>query len=132
MANNFPCESCSDEVGDNDDSVQCDLCNKWNHTRYLNIIAEQYEKLKKDPPPWYCPNCAMEIPFSTLSNKDLKTVLFGGPSKTLAKSFSKPFDKKTTEKLKTFREVSQLFGQSENSVSRDYYTPHELNKKIQN
>ena len=39
MANNFPCESCSDEVGDNDDSVQCDLCNKWNHTRCLNISA---------------------------------------------------------------------------------------------
>ena len=36
--------------------------------------------------------------------------------------------KKTTEKLKTFREVSQLFDQSENSVSCDYYTPYELNK----
>ena len=124
----FPCGLCSDEVGDNDDSVQCDLCNKWNHTRCLNIDAEQYEKLKKDPLPWYCPNCAMEIPFSTLSNKGLKTVLFGGSSKTLPKSSSKPFNKKTTEKLKTFREVSQLFDQSENSVSCDYYTPYELNK----
>ena len=128
MIKNFPCGLCSDEVGDNDDSVQCDLCNKWNHTRCLNIDAEQYEKLKKDPLPWYCPNCVMEIPFSTLSNKGLKTVLFGGSSKTLPKSFSKPFDKKTTEKLKAFLEVSQLFDQSENSVSCDYYTPYELNK----
>ena len=78
---------CSGEVGDNDDSAQCDQCNKWNHTRCLNIDAEQYEKLKKDPLPWYCPNCAMEIPFSTLSNKGLKTVLFGGSSKTLPKVF---------------------------------------------
>ena len=70
----------------------------------------------------------MEIPFSTLSNKGPKPVLFGGASKTLPKSFSKPFDKKTTEKLKTFHEVSQLFDQSENSVSCDYYTPYELNK----
>ena len=70
----------------------------------------------------------MEIFFSTLSNKVLKTVLFGGSSKTLPKSFSKSFDEKTTEKLKTFREVSQLFDQSENSVSCDYYTPYELNK----
>ena len=69
----------------------------------------------------------MEIPFST-SNKGLKTALFGGSSKTLPKSFSKPFGKKTTEKLKTFRDVSQLFDQSENSVSCDYYTPYELNK----
>ena len=70
----------------------------------------------------------MENPFSTLSNKDLKTVFFGGSSKTLPKSFSKPFDKKTTEKLKKFRELSQLFHQSENSVSCDDYTQHELNK----
>ena len=70
----------------------------------------------------------MEIPFSTLSNKCLKTVLFRGFSKTLPKSFSKPFDKKTTKKLKTFREVSRLFDQSENLVSCDYYIPYELNK----
>ena len=47
MIKNFPCGLCSDEVGDNDDSVQCDLCNKWNHTRCLNIDAEQYKNLKK-------------------------------------------------------------------------------------
>ena len=70
----------------------------------------------------------MEIPFSALSNKGLKTILFGDPSETVAKSFSKPFDKKTTEKLKTFCEVSQLFDQPENSVSCDYCTPYELNK----
>ena len=57
---------------------------KWNHSRCLTIDAEQYEKFKKDPLPWYYPNCAMEIPFSTLSNKDLKTVLFvEGSFKTL-------------------------------------------------
>ena len=70
----------------------------------------------------------MEIPFSTVSNKGLKSVLFGGSSETLPKSFSRPFDKKTTEKSKTLHEVSQLFDQSENSVSCDYYTPYELNK----
>ena len=53
--------------------------------------------IRKDPLFWHCPNYAMEIPFSTLSNKCLKPVLFGGASKTLPKSFSKPFDKKTTE-----------------------------------
>ena len=68
MTNNFPFGLCSGEVGDNDDSVQCDLCDKWNHIRCFNIGAEQYKKLEKDPLLWYCPNCAMEIPFSTLSN----------------------------------------------------------------
>ena len=46
-------------------------------------------------------------------------MIHGGSSKTLPKSFSKPFDKKTTEKLQTFCEVSHY----------DYYTPYELNKK---
>ena len=80
MTNNFPCGLYSDEVGDNDNSVQCDLCNKCHHTTCFNISTEQYKKLKNNPLPWYCPNCAMEIPFSSLSNKDLKTVLFGGPA----------------------------------------------------
>ena len=69
----------------------------------------------------------MEITFST-SNKGPKTVLFGGSFKTFVKLFSKPSEKKTTEKLKTFCEVSQLFDQSENSASCDYYTPYELRK----
>ena len=46
MKINFCCGLCSDKVGDNDNSVQCDLCNKWNHTKRLNIGAEQYEKRK--------------------------------------------------------------------------------------
>ena len=69
----------------------------------LNISAEQYEKLKKIHSPG-----------------TVQTVQW--------KYLSQPFDKKTTEKLKTFCEVSQLFDESENSVSCDYYTPYELNK----
>ena len=77
--------------------------------RTFNLIDQHFFfLLKKDPLPWYCPNCAIEIPFSTSSNKGIKTALFGGSSKTLPKSFSKPFDKKTTEKLKTFPEVNYL------------------------
>ena len=56
MKINFCCGLCSGKVGDNDNSVQCDLCNKWNHTKCLNIGAEQYEKRKKDPLPCYYTN----------------------------------------------------------------------------
>ena len=85
----------SDIVGDNDDSVQCDLCNKWNHTGCINVGAEKCGKLKKDRLLWYCSNCPMETPFLELSNKGLKTLSFGDSSKTLARSFSKRFEKKT-------------------------------------
>ena len=66
----------------------------------------------------------MEIPFSSLSNKVLKTVFFAGSSKIFGKTSSKVFDKKTTEKFKKICEVNQLFDQSRNSVSCDYYTPY--------
>ena len=53
--------------------------------------------------------------------KGLKTAIFGGPSKFLVKSFSKPFEKSKNISLKTFHEVGKLFDQSENSVNCDYY-----------
>ena len=95
MIKNVPCGLCSDEVGDNDDSVQCDLYKKWNHTRCLDIAAEQYEKLKKDPLPWYCPNCAKEIPSSTLSNKGLKLSFL----EAFLKLFLNHFQNRLTRKL---------------------------------
>ena len=79
MINKFSSGLCFDEVGGNDDSVYCDLCNKWNHTGYFNIDAEKCKKLKKDPLPWYCSNCTMVIPFLTLPSKCLKIVLFWRP-----------------------------------------------------
>ena len=45
MINNFPCGFCSDVVGDNDDSVQCDLCNKWNPV--LILALKNTKNLKK-------------------------------------------------------------------------------------
>ena len=66
----------------------------------------------------------MEIPFSTLSNKVLKTVFFAGSSKIFGKTSSKAFNKKTREKFLKICEVNQLFDQSKNSVSYDYYTPY--------
>ena len=47
MINNFSCGLYSGKVGDNQDSVQCDLFNKWNHTGCLNIGVEKYEKPEK-------------------------------------------------------------------------------------
>lgn len=85
------------------------------------ISPEKYEKLKNDPR--YCLNCAVEILFSTLSNKDLKTVLFEDPPQSLIKFVSKQFVELQIEKLS-----SQLFDQSENLVSCDYFIPLELNK----
>ena len=52
------------EVRNDDDSIQCDLCDKWKHINCVNVSKQKYEKLKNDPsPPWYCTFSTNEMPF---------------------------------------------------------------------
>ena len=44
----------------------------------LILALNNAKHLKKGPLTWYFPNFRMEIPFSTLSNIGLQTVVFGG------------------------------------------------------
>ena len=81
MTEQYPCRVCKLKVNDNDDSVQCDLCDRWNHINCVEINKRKYEKLKKDPLPWYCPACMSEIPFSQINNKEFKNLLY--PKNTL-------------------------------------------------
>ena len=46
MSIECPCRVCNLEVKNDDESIQRDLRDKWNH--------KKYEKLKNDPLPWYC------------------------------------------------------------------------------
>ena len=77
----YPFRVCKLEVIDNDDAVQCDMCDRWNHINCVGISKRKYEKLKKDPLPWYCPACMSEIPFSQMNNKEFKNLLY--PTNTL-------------------------------------------------
>ena len=81
MTEQYPCGVCKLEVNDNDDAVQCDLCDRWNHINSAEINKQKYEKLKKDPLPWYYPACMSEIPFSQMNNKEFKNLLY--PTNTL-------------------------------------------------
>ena len=42
----YPCETCQIEVADNDNSILCNLCDKWHHTICVDVIYANYEKLK--------------------------------------------------------------------------------------
>ena len=110
--------------------MQCDQCDKQNHINCVEISSQKYEKLKYDPLPWLCSAYIKEIPFSNLLNKDLSSVLFQtntnyqGSKGTLQNNL----DEKSTESLKQFREINELLDHQENSISCDYYTPHEFKK----
>ena len=58
----YPYGICKNEVKQDDKSIQCDLCNKWNHIKCVGISSAYYEKLQNDTKPWYCPNCSKRTP----------------------------------------------------------------------
>ena len=118
MTEHYPCRVCTLEVED-DKSVQWEVCDRWIHINCAEIDHQKYEKLKKDPLAWYCANCATEIPFSALSNKDFKDFLY--PSQILQKSSEKLI-------LSRFKQVNKLFDKSENSISCDYYDVDDFKK----
>ena len=88
--------TCKIEVKNEDESGQCDLCNKWNHAFYVDISFAEYEQLKLSNLQWYCLVCAKEMPFSSLSNKEFNIFLSRNPPHTSAQALpSKKFDKHT-------------------------------------
>ena len=119
------------DVNNNDPAVLCDLCEKWVHTACIDIGETQYENLKKSPLPWYCLYCITEFPFSSVNNKDLHSLaLSSGP--TINNNHASPAVKKSTKKTKEFpkkfREMNQIFDQSDSLISCDYYEIPEFNK----
>ena len=75
MTQEYPCRVCKDEVANEDSSIQCDLCDQWNHIDCIGISIRKYEKLKSDSSPWYCPICLSEFPFFQMNDKELKSFL---------------------------------------------------------
>lgn len=51
MTDQYPCPVCKLEDEVNDNSLQCDLCDRQNYTSYLEISKQKYEKLKEDSLP---------------------------------------------------------------------------------
>ena len=127
MNEQYPCRVCKIEVEENYKSIQCDLCNYWNHIDCVGESERKYEKLKTDPLPWYCPTCSKEMPFSQMNNKDLRNFLYSTntppPPKVITKS-----SEEIKSMMARFKQVNQLFDGNENSISCDYYDINELNK----
>ena len=75
MTQEYPCSVCRDEVVNEDSSIQCDLCDQWNHIDCIGISIRKYEKLKSDSSPSYCPICLSEFRFFQMNDKELRTFL---------------------------------------------------------
>ena len=71
----------------------------------------------------------MELLFFTVKNNDLQKLLSDSHSNH-PKPFPRKMNKKTKDFLKKFREMSQIFEQSENPLSCDYYISDFEKQKI--
>ena len=79
--------------------------------------------------PWYCPISAMEMPFSSLSNKEFNLSLSRNPLDSSAQAItSKKIDKHTEEILKKLSNLNKFFDHTENNVSCDYLDINEYKK----
>ena len=50
----FPCKICAKNVQDKDKSVQCDLCELWDHIKCNNLNYLDYRYLQNCDESWYC------------------------------------------------------------------------------
>ena len=107
MTRQHSCGTCKIEVKNEDKSVQHDLCDKWNHVCSRSV---EYERLKLSTLSWYCPVCAKEMSFSSLSNKEFNIFLSRNPPNSSAQAApSKKIDKYTKEILKKLKDLNKLF-----------------------
>ena len=59
----YPCRLCNLKVKNHDDSIQCDLCDKWDNIYYMNVR----EKVKNDSSQWYHSFYTSEMLFQKMS-----------------------------------------------------------------
>ena len=116
----------------NDAAILCELCNKWNYLNSIQVNLMDYEKLKSDPSPWFCPPCINELLFAITSKLDFANLYCSCPLLfVLWKSTVKSFSKKGKELLKRIKDLNHIFGWSANSISCDYFDIKDLrNAKI--
>ena len=119
MTIEYPCGICKNEVKRHDKAVQCDLCNKWYHIGCVGTSSAYYEKLENDTKQWYCPNCSKELPFSDVRDKDPHNTIH--VQSTPQTHFTNVPNKKSKGLMHKFEQLNNLFDQSENTVSCDYY-----------
>ena len=73
----FPsCNICEKSVSDNDDAIQCDICQAWMYLKCNKLSHIDYKYLQRSSDPWFCLCCCSTIfLFWLLSNKDFLPVL---------------------------------------------------------
>ena len=66
----YPRKSCEKLIRENENSLQCDLCETWIHFKCSHLNFIDYKKLQNQTEPWHCFCCNCTIfPFSKPNNQ---------------------------------------------------------------
>ena len=103
MTQEYPCRVCGDGVANEDSSIQCDLCDQWNHIDCIGISIRKYEKLKSDFLSWYCPICLSECPYFQMNDKELKGFLKTSKTSATPTKITSKTNLRTKELIKSFK-----------------------------
>ena len=121
MTEQYSCGTCKIEVKKQNESIQCDLSNKWNHVFCVDISSAKHEKLKLSMLLWHCPICAKEMPFSSLFNTEFNMFLSRNSLHPSHQAIPpRKIDKHTKEIIKKLKDLNKFFDHTENVVGCDY------------
>ena len=128
MTQDSPCRVWRDEIANEDSSIQCDLCDQWNHIDCIGISIGKHEKLKSDFSPFYFPIFLFEFPFFQMNDKEIKSFLKTSKTSATPTQVTSKTKLQTKEFIKSFKQLKEMLEESENPVSCDYYNAHDHNK----
>ena len=98
----YRCGKCDKIVKDHQNSIQCNICNKWIHLKCTGLLKKDFNKFAKSDEPWFCWDCNLEnIPFISLEPRKIQQLFNIGQKKNTEKEkpgipYCKICNKKTT------------------------------------
>ena len=112
----YRCGKCDKIVKDHQNSIQCNICNKWIHLKCTGLLKKDFNKFAKSDEPWFCWDCNLEnIPFISLEPRKIQQLFNIGQKKNTEKEkpgipYCKICNKKNnhTEKAKKCTQCSHL------------------------
>ena len=75
LNDDYPCTTCSLNVGN--DSICCDICDRWTHRLCAKISSKKLLRLSKEKYYFYCEDCEQAFPFRDVKTLDLITTECG-------------------------------------------------------
>ena len=67
----YICASCVKVIGKRQDSILCNLCKNWVHSKWCFLLGKcEFEKIGQSEVPWFCLGCQkVNLPFLTLDTQ---------------------------------------------------------------